>query len=524
MRLLLLLVLPFALAIAQQSRVEKDAAAGYGSIKAADLRIHDTILSSDSLEGRETSYPGQEKAAQYIASQFMKAGLKPIGDNGTYFQHFDLDLTRTDDATNVSVRTESSTQTFSWLKDFVSFGTRDTVLSGSVAFVGFMDSALDSVSQAKLAGKIVVAFVGKRLEARDTAAPAMQRVFRSFRRDPGVLATLVVADERGSSSFEKISSLFRSFGADRGSMSLKGITRQPRAQSLVFFVSSAIANEILRQNGSTMSELRTRAEKDSIFSPRFFERTTMTIQTKVERQDRHSENVVGLLAGSDPELKKQVVVFSAHYDHLGKSADGRIYHGADDDGSGTSMVLDLAQAFTANKVRPKRSILFMTVAGEEKGLLGSSYYVSHPLIPLDQTIADINTDMIGRVDPKHDSLKVVDYTYVIGSDKISTELDSVLHVANAESENLTLDYQYNDENDPNQFYRRSDHFNFARNGIPIVFFFTGVHVDYHQPTDTVDKILFDRMAKIGKLVYYTGWKVANFPRMFTKNGTAGGYR
>ncbi|MGB2866840.1 MAG: M28 family peptidase, partial [Bacteroidota bacterium] len=167
---------------------------------------------------------------------------------------------------------------------------------------------------------------------------------------------------------------------------------------------------------------------------------------------------------------------------------------------------------------------FMTVAGEEKGLLGSEYYTSHPVLPLERTVADLNTDMIGRVDPKHEQMHQVDYTYVIGSDKISAELDSVLHVANDETVNFVFDYQYNDDKDPNQFYKRSDHYNFAKHGVPIVFFFTGTHADYHRPTDTVDKILFDRMAKIGKLVYTVGWKTAQMPHVFTKNVTAPTYQ
>ncbi len=159
----------------------------------------------------------------------------------------------------------------------------------------------------------------------------------------------------------------------------------------------------------------------------------------------------------------------------------------------------------------------MTVVGEEKGLWGSEWYVKHPLIPLEKTVADLNTDMIGRVDKKYDDLKDPNYVYVIGSDKISTQLDSVLKVSNKVTENLTLDYTYNDDKDPNQFYRRSDHYNFARNGVPIVFFFTGVHADYHKPTDTVDKILFDRMAKIVRVIYTTGWNVANMKNPPAKN-------
>ncbi len=211
------------------------------------------------------------------------------------------------------------------------------------------------------------------------------------------------------------------------------------------------------------------------------------------------------------------MAFTAHFDHLGITGEGVIYPGADDDGSGTVTVLELAQAFAANPVKPKRSLLFMTVVGEEKGLWGSDWYVRHPVIPLEKTVADLNTDMIGRVDKKYEDLKNSNYVYVIGSDKISTQLDSVLKLSNRQSENLILDYTYNDDKDPEQFYRRSDHYNFARNGVPIVFFFTGVHADYHRPTDTIDKILFPRMERIVHLIYTTGWRVANAKTGLAKN-------
>ena len=158
----------------------------------------------------------------------------------------------------------------------------------------------------------------------------------------------------------------------------------------------------------------------------------------------------------------------------------------------------------------------MTVTGEEKGLFGSKYYTSNPIIPLDKTMADLNMDMVGRIDTTHEANKDTNYIYVIGSDKISLELDSLLRIANNESENLTLDYTFNGENDPERFYYRSDHYNFAKNGVPVVFFFDGVHRDYHKPTDTVDKILFDRMAKIGRLIYDLGWRLANLNLPLTK--------
>lgn len=250
--------------------------------------------------------------------------------------------------------------------------------------------------------------------------------------------------------------------------------------------------------------------------PTFIDDATITIELKIIRETRQTENVAGILRGSDPLLKNQVVAITAHYDHLGKSKDGVIYPGADDDGSGTATVLELAEAFVKNPVKPKYSLLFMTVAGEEKGLLGSQYYVNHPFIPLNRIIADLNIDMIGRIDTVYEARKDTNYIYVIGSDKISPELDSLLLVANEESENLELDHQYNNEYESEQLYRRSDHYNFAKNGIPIVFFFDGFHADYHKPTDTVDKILFNRIKRIGHLIYNLGWKLANLDQPLTK--------
>ncbi|MBI4417851.1 MAG: M28 family peptidase [Ignavibacteriales bacterium] len=304
---------------------------------------------------------------------------------------------------------------------------------------------------------------------------------------------------------------------DKGSFSLKGHVRKTGTIPTVY-VSSQVGTDLLSELGAPVIQLRRTVATDSTFKPVELKRVTISLNLKTHHEVKTSENVVGLLEGSDPELKQEYIVLTAHYDHVGVNpATGDIYNGADDDGSGTSMILELAEAFVSNPKKPKRSMLFMTVAGEEKGLLGSAYYTANPLVPLNKTIANINMDMIGRIDKKHRE-SASPYVYVIGSDKISTELDSIVQAANRQTVNLALDYEYNDDNDPNQFYRRSDHYNFARNGIPIVFFFTGVHEDYHQPTDTVEKIEFNRMVLIGRLMYTTTWKVAHLPRMLRKDG------
>ncbi len=220
-----------------------------------------------------------------------------------------------------------------------------------------------------------------------------------------------------------------------------------------------------------------------------------------------SENVVAFIEGS--EKPEEVIVLSAHYDHVGME-NGEVFNGADDDGSGTVSMLEIAEAFqkaVKNGNGPKRSILFLHVTGEEIGLYGSRYYTENPIYPLQNTVCNLNTDMIGRIDP--DKADNPNYLYLIGSDKLSQELHDVSEAVAKEYSDLELDYKYNDENDPNRFYYRSDHYNFAKNNVPIIFYFNGVHEDYHKATDTPDKIEYELMAKRAQLIFQTAWEVAN---------------
>ncbi len=221
-----------------------------------------------------------------------------------------------------------------------------------------------------------------------------------------------------------------------------------------------------------------------------------------------TENVVGMVVGTDK--KEEVIVISAHLDHIGVNPDGQINNGADDDGSGTVALIELAQAFSKAKKAgfgPRRSILFLNVTGEEKGLLGSKYFVDNPPIPLKNIVCDLNIDMIGRTDVEHEGKP--DYVYLIGSDKLSSKLHEISEKANADHTMLALDYTFNNPDDPNRFYYRSDHYNFAEKKIPVIFYFRGVHADYHQPGDDVEKIQFDQTEKITRLVFYTAWELAN---------------
>jgi Zn-dependent M28 family amino/carboxypeptidase len=235
---------------------------------------------------------------------------------------------------------------------------------------------------------------------------------------------------------------------------------------------------------------------------------SLNISIKSNTVEVLSENVLAFIKGS--EKPDEIIVISAHLDHEGVK-DGQIYNGADDDGSGTIAIIEIAEAFKEAVKKghgPKRSILFLHVTGEEKGLLGSKYYTdSNPIFPLENTVANLNIDMIGRVDPKHESNG--NYIYLIGSDKLSTDLHNISEATNKKYTYLNLDYTYNDENDPNRYYYRSDHYNFAKNNVPVIFYFNGSHADYHRPSDTPDKIAYDLLETRSRLVFYTAWELAN---------------
>ena len=218
------------------------------------------------------------------------------------------------------------------------------------------------------------------------------------------------------------------------------------------------------------------------------------------------ENVLGYIEGTD--LKEELLIITAHYDHLGKH-DSLLFNGADDDGSGTVGIMEIAEAFMIAKKEgkgPRRSVLIMPVSGEEKGLLGSKYYTDNPIYPLENTIANLNIDMIGRIDNLHNT---PNYVYLIGSDMLSQELHDISEEINKKYIGLELDYTYNEQNDPNRYYYRSDHYNFAKNNIPVIFYFNGVHEDYHKTTDTIEKINFEKIQKITRFVFLTAWELAN---------------
>lgn len=511
--LLVLSIVCFQIVGAQD--IDYSTGIGLESLKSNDLKTHIFILTSDSLEGRETSYQGQRKAAGYISEFFSSINLTPAGDSGTFFQHFEVEEIRISPETRISLNIGNKEKNFVWRDDFFLDKVKDTTVSGRAVFVGFTDTELTSEEEAKIEGRIVFAFIGKKEYAGDTSKSAAWWRLRSFRSDKGAAAVLMITDEEGNASFRQAQAAIRGFGRNNKIMIMKNDRPFIKPNKVRFLITPVLAEEVLKSKGISLKQLRKEAQYNKDFRPVFIDSVVITIHTSVLHETKKTENIIGMLPGSDPDLKSQAVVFSAHYDHLGRDIDGSIYYGADDNASGTAAVLEVAEAFSLNPVKPKRSLIFLMTTGEEKGLLGSSYYSHRPIISLDRHIADINLDMIGRMDAEHAAIKDTNYIYVIGSDRISPELDSLLRKTNSELGQLTLDYRYNSEDDTENFYYRNDSYQFARNGIPVVFFFSGLHADYHKPSDTADKIIYNRIEKVCRIVYRLGWKLGNFNRLLT---------
>jgi hypothetical protein len=512
----LFFVFPFCFLLLRSQTVDKNCQIGYGSIKESELIKNLSVLTDDSLEGRETGYPGQRKAANFIADNFRGLGLKPVGDNKTYFQNFNVEITQVDRETKIITDIRGVKKIFKWGIDFTSDINKDTTICGKPVFIGFNDLKMDSIELEKLTGKIVLIFIGKDNFGGNKLKVETIRKIYSIGHYSNALATLIIPDPEGPASFQNIMQAAADYGLDKGYMRLNTGYSISWQKPLKFIISPIIADDLLKSVGKTLEQVKYEVHNDRKFTPLYIDSATITIEERTNKELRQTENVVSLLTGSDPGLKKQTVAVTSHYDHLGKTSNGLIYRGADDNGSGTVTLLEIAKAFAKNPIKPKNDVLFIAFVGEEKGLFGSQYYTTNPVIPFDQTLADINADMIGRLDPKYAAMHDTNYIYVIGSDKISIELDSIIQAANNESSQLKLDYTYNSDQDPEQYYRRSDHFNFAKNGVPVAFFFSGLNDDYHQPTDSKEKIIYTKIKKTSQLIFTLLWKLANLDRPLTK--------
>lgn len=473
-----------------------------------------TIIASDEFEGRETGEEGIKKATNYITERYKELGLKPVGDNGTFEQNYDLSAPVIDSYNYTVTDNEGSlisetAVTKEATGDFVTvFGGSDDV-SGEIIFAGFgISNETTNQLPEVVADKWVMVFFDRQL----TNQRALQTLSGS-----GAAGVILIMDHNDPQGFIENAEQAQSRIGSAGRLSLAYLQNNNSRSAAWNRINPELAAKMLDK--ASVSELVDMSEEikanASDFKPMELD-YTLSHDVSISENTVVASNIAAFLEGSDPLLKDEVVVLSAHHDHVGigrpDSTGDTIYNGADDDGSGTVGLLSTAQAMVAAKkagAGPKRSVLFLHVSGEEKGLLGSRYYSDHPIYPIENTVANINVDMIGRVDKEHEENK--DYIYVIGGEIISSGLDSLLRSANEATVNLDLSNRYNDLEDPNQFYRRSDHWNFGRLGVPFIFFFNGVHADYHRPSDSIEKIEWEALTKRTQLLYTTTAMIANAP-------------
>ncbi len=523
-------------------------------IKASDLQSYLHFVASDEMEGRDTPSRGLDLTAKFIAMNLSLWGVKPAGDDGTYFQRIALKRTRIDPAAS---RAEVGGRRFEHGEGFYdnapaggSFADAPLVYVGHgwlvkskninpyegldvrgkvmvVAGGGFMPkeagASVDALGAAGSDWMHPYEYAVRNGARAVVAMPTYRTLLKweRTRQNPPPPRTLLAVErfETGDGAYT-VPAIYEGAAGELGINSGK--------PSGVPFITASVAmlDKIFQgERRSAAFLLQQAAEGGKVESFELSAAKKLSLTVAAREETMLTQNVVGVLEGSDPVLKDEYVAVGAHYDHVGVATDAvaasaggdRIYNGADDDGSGTVSVLEMAHAFATAPARPKRSILFVWHAAEEKGLWGSRYFVEHPTVPLARVVAQLNIDMVGRSKRAGDTSKVNEQLtgpeeiYVIGSKKMSTELGQLSERVNDSFLRLKFNYRYDDPADPERFFYRSDHFHYARKGVPIIFYFNGPHEDYHQLTDHPDKIDYRKMEMVTRTVFVTAWELASAP-------------
>lgn len=488
---------------------QKDVAEKYAkTITPEELHGHLEILASDEYEGRETGTKGQKMAMKYIVDFYKELGIKPsVGEE--YVQHYPLKK-----ESSVGSEMDINGKKYDFIDDFYFFPGFDAqrIVAKDILFLGYgiESDNYNDYNGVDVKGKTILILEGEPYDKKGNSIVTGTKENSKWSED--WRKKRVLAMEKGAANLLIVKSEYDNYISrvryylETPMMGLD--YKEKRGEDIipVIFVKNTIMYDLFsaKETVKTIKKITKKKQPISMLAEK-----VAVINIVRKKEHLEAENVLCFIEGTDSLLKNEIVVISAHYDHLG-IIDGVVYNGADDDGSGTVATLEIAEAFVKAKKEgngTRRSILILNVSGEEKGLLGSEWYSEFPIYPLENTVCNLNIDMIGRVDEQHkDDDK---YVYIIGSDKLSTELHSISEEVNNKYTKLAYDYTYNDPKDPNRFYYRSDHYNFAKNGIPVIFYFSGVHEDYHQPGDDVEKILFEKTATIAQLVFYTAWEVAN---------------
>lgn len=469
------------------------------TITEGELKTHLYTYASDEFEGRNTGEPGQKKAVEYLRDEYKKLAIDAAQKNGDYFQN--VPLQKGSDL-NSEITVNGTMYPFG--EDFVTFATskNGTTTSSELVYLGYGidDEKYSDYKGMDVKGKILLMKLGepKNEDGTYLISGTTEPTKWSGQIIQEMTAKVTAAkDKKAKGVFFYVGDYFPRFQSQVAFMknNARMSIRSDENSFFYYFINNKFANVL-------------NPEIENSTKPQVLSLNT-TIVNKDKTNEINSENVAAIIKGS--EKPEEYIIISAHLDHEGVK-NGEIYNGADDDGSGTVAILEIAEAFKKAQKEghgPKRSIVFLHVTGEEKGLLGSRYYTDEsPIFPLENTVANLNIDMIGRIDPKR-TTGDRNYVYLIGSDKLSTELHNVSEEVNKKYANIELDYTYNDENDPNRYYYRSDHYNFAKNNVPVIFYFNGTHDDYHKPTDTPDKINYDLLTNRARLIFHTAWELAN---------------
>ena len=509
---------------------------GLESITEQELKEHLTYLASDEMQGRKTGEAGLDIAAEYLAEQAKKIGLKAVDDNGDYFQEYTL-VNRSQDFSNTSivVRKEDGEKIVSNKKFYFVNSVSDTVdISGDVVFAGYGiksdEDGFNELENIDLTDKIVIIMdesprtsEGKALlKDRKWSGPRSYRYKIPALTAANPKAVLIIpAPASGTKSMdERFRSMTRYMSSSRYVEELDNKRSEFSSnQSLpIIFGHREVLDGLLSDSGLTLEKLEnkiSRSHKPVTFQ---IKDASIRIHAEYNTTKKLVPNVVGLIEGSDPELKKELIIFSAHFDHLGVSESGEVYNGADDNASGTSALLELAEAFMKEQKNLKRSVLILWVSGEEIGLYGSEFYTKYPLLPLENTVADINLDMVGTVRTARDTgfiyrekveVMTMDTIQLIGGHQSSDLLD--IHNRITGEMGMGTDFSKSSPDHPYRYYFRSDHFNFVSHDIPILFYSTGTHIDYHKTSDDITRIDFSKLKKVTELSFRVGYELVTMP-------------
>jgi len=501
---------------------------GVSQINSGDLEAYVSFLASPAMKGRSNGEPELDIALNFIASQAKLIGLKPANGNSYYQPYYVMEKMIDQEKSFITIASEGKDSIIikDPMRQLFPVGAGDFRIEGDVAFAGYGIKAdkynYNDLADLKPEGKIILIMTRSPLSEDGSSYLFEEPVWSSFMsiqaKLTGILfsrakAILIVPDPK--SGFSSIDEQYPGIANElRSSKYLKGtkpmIMDMP-AMPRIIFVNRSVADELLKGTGHTLDELQ--KDIDSKMKPYSFEiggKKLKITETSVTKEVT-LRNVAAYIEGSDPVLKKEVVVFSGHADHIGGVGDG-INPGADDDASGCAAILEIAQAFGSLEKKPLRSLLFLWVTGEEIGLFGSQSYVNNPLFPLENTVADLNMDMIGRVKSVADTTSETPMTGPAGvfviADNQSKDLIKIADDTDRKYP-VDIDYSLSGKNHPLQLFSRSDHFNFVKKDIPVLFFSTGLHSDYHKPGDVVEKIDFNKMETITRMIYEIGFTVAN---------------